>query len=102
MDPSDDVFDSVTWETPSAGAYEPSFVEAESAPTGPGFRREGGDRVVGSSEPKWEGYLLVQVKDPIKELEGTKDMYISYLVTAQVSCDGSSYWVHSSNFVNCG
>lgn len=34
--------------------------------------------------PKWEGYLITSVKDPVKELAETKDAYVSYLVSAKV------------------
>jgi sorting nexin-4 len=81
----DEIFDSVTWDTPSPGGYDPIIEDgrkkAESS-TSPGYRQEGAQTA--SDEPKWEGYLEVEVKDPIKELEGTKDMYISYRVYGQV------------------
>lgn len=83
----DEIFDSVTWDTPSPGGYDAIIDEghkkAESS-TGPGYRQEGGQIQTASDEPKWEGYLEVEVKDPIRELEGTKDTYISYLVCGQV------------------
>lgn len=94
----DDVFDSVTWETPASepvrDPYDPQFQPSSApassstpvAPSGPGYRQSvdsAGD--ADASTPKWEGYLLVQVKDPVKELDGTKDVYISYLVEARVS-----------------
>ena len=75
----DDVFDSVTWETPPAPSLD--------APTssGPGFRQstvDSEDR--GPHDPKWEGYLVTSVHDPVKELAETKDAYVSYLVSAKV------------------
>ena len=78
----EDVFDSVTWETPAANGYE---VETPRLSSGPGYRQstagaEGG----GLNEPKWEGYLMTSVRDPLKELPDTKDAYVSYLVTAEV------------------
>ena len=88
----DDVFDSVTWETPSPRAFDAlsdNDHEAETS-TGPGYRQEGGLPPQGNDEPKWEGYLQIQVSDPIKELEGTKDTYISYLVSGKVHL-GLSY-----------
>jgi sorting nexin-4 len=75
----EDVFDSVTWENPSAPAnIHPS----------PGFRQSTSDSEdrVGPHDPKWEGYLLTTVKDPVKELAETKDAYVSYLVSAKVPC----------------
>ena len=77
----EDVFDSVTWETPSASSLD------KPAPTGPGFRQSTGDSEDdhGPHDPKWEGYLITSVKDPVKELGETKDAYVSYLVSAKVS-----------------
>ena len=78
----DDVFDSVTWESPAAQPYNagPSML------SGPGFRQstEEVDSEHGPNDPKWEGYLITAVKDPVKELPETKDAYVSYLVTAKV------------------
>jgi sorting nexin-4 len=76
----EDVFDSVTWESPSA----PSLDRANSS--GPGFRQSTVDSEQdhGPHDPKWEGYLVTSVKDPVKELGETKDAYVSYLVSAKV------------------
>lgn len=84
---ADDVFDSVTWETPSAtNGYDRGY-DAETV-TGVGGGRPGymthNDETSAPHEPKWEGYLLVSVQEPVKELDGTKDMYVSYLVAAKV------------------
>lgn len=78
----DDVFDSVTWESPADRAYD----SGPSAPSGPGFRQSTSedDPNHGPNDPKWEGYLVTVVKDPVKELAETKDAYVSYLVTAKV------------------
>src|SRR5882757_9080983 len=85
----DDVFDSVTWETPTiSNGYDATLIEAEDIDdtprAGPGFRHLGDDGAA-PHEPKWEGYLITQVSDPVKELDGTKDMYVSYQVFAKVS-----------------
>ena len=81
LNDNEDVFDSVTWETPSSGgaAYN-------SPPSGPGFRQSTSDSVEEPRphDPKWEGYLITSVKDPAKELAETKDAYVSYLVSAKV------------------
>lgn len=78
----DDVFDSVTWESPSA----PTTYDAGPSISGPGFRQstDDGEPGHGPHDPKWEGYLITNVKDPVKELADTKDAYVSYLVTAKV------------------
>jgi sorting nexin-4 len=72
----EDVFDSITWESPAANAQQP-----ESA-AGPGFKQSNSDE--NPDDPKWEGYLLVSVRDPVKEHAETKDAYVSYLVMAKV------------------
>lgn len=80
----EDVFESVAWETPSAG-YTAAEIPAS---TGPGFKQSTVDDSAeerGPHDPKWEGYLITSVQDPIKELAETKDAYVSYLVTAKVS-----------------
>ena len=82
----DDVFESVAWETPSAGYHA---TQLPAATTGPGFKQstddDGTEEGRGPNDPKWEGYLLPSVLDPIKELGETKDAYVSYLVTAKAS-----------------
>jgi sorting nexin-4 len=77
----DDVFDSVTWESPSA----PSYDTPTEGSSGPGFRQS--TDTEGPNDPKWEGYLITTVSDPVKELAETKDAYVSYLVAAQVHSD---------------
>lgn len=76
----EDVFDSVTWESPTDPTYN-----VEAPPSGPGFRQSTADSSEGPHDPKWEGYLITTVKDPVKELAETKDAYVSYLVTAKVA-----------------
>ncbi len=80
---AEDVFDSVTWESPTDNGYA---TVNTSAPTRPGFRQsiEEGEENCGPHDPKWYGYLVTQVKDPVKELAETKDAYVSYLVSAKV------------------
>lgn len=79
----DDVFDSVTWESPSAPT---TYDAGPSMSSGPGFRQSTEDSEPGHGphDPKWEGYLITTVKDPVKELADTKDAYVSYLVSAKV------------------
>ena len=90
LDDNEDVFDSVTWETPSGGGavYNPS-------PSGPGFRQSTSDSVEEPRphDPKWEGYLITSVKDPVKELAETKDAYVSYLVSAKVRLLPCILWI---------
>lgn len=81
LNEEEDVFDSVTWESPSATAYD---VHDHNHLSGPGFIQstvEGNDDPL---QPKWEGYLITAVRDPVKELAETKDAYVSYLVSAKV------------------
>lgn len=76
----EDVFDSVTWESPES---VPIHNAHQQVPVGPGFRQSTTDSE-GPHDPKWEGYLITTVKDPVKELAETKDAYVSYLVSARV------------------
>ena len=80
----EDVFDSVTWESPAPPA---TYDGPPGGLTGPGFRQSTSESEDGRGplDPKWEGYLITTVKDPVKELAETKDAYVSYLVTAKVS-----------------
>ena len=88
----EDVFESVAWESPSAGYHATTTVdtsaEEPAQPTGPGFKQssdpEDSAELRSPHEPKWEGYLVPSVQDPIKELPETKDAYVSYLVSAKV------------------
>lgn len=79
----DDVFDSVTWESPGTQGYDVAG-PSSAAPSGPGFRQSTSESEPGQgpNDPKWAGYLITAVKDPVKELAETKDAYVSYLVTA--------------------
>jgi sorting nexin-4 len=76
----EDVFDSVTWESPSAASLNVD------TPKGPGFKQStaSSEEGHGPHDPRWEWYLITSVKDPVKELGETKDAYVSYLVTAKV------------------
>ncbi|KAF7303248.1 Nexin sorting protein [Mycena kentingensis (nom. inval.)] len=76
-DETDDVFDSVTWESPNNPVYDapPS--------SGPGFRQSTDNE--SPNDIKWEGYLITSVSDPVKELAETKDAYVSYLVSAKTN-----------------
>ncbi|TFK36948.1 lipid binding protein [Crucibulum laeve] len=78
----EDVFDSVTWESPSAQTYDANHSEPS---IGPGFRQSTTDANDDPNHPKWEGYLITSVKDPVKELAETKDAYVSYLVSAKTN-----------------
>ncbi|CAK5280293.1 unnamed protein product [Mycena citricolor] len=78
----EDVFDSVTWESPSAPPYETP--REGPGPSGPGFRQSTSDSGE-PNDPKWEGYLITSVSDPVKELAETKDAYVSYLVSAKTN-----------------
>ncbi|KAL5494925.1 SNX4 [Sanghuangporus weigelae] len=89
----EDVFESVAWETPSAGyqatASADTPAEEPSQASGPGFKQstdpEDAAEHRSPHEPKWEGYLIPSIQDPIKELPETKDAYVSYLVSAKTN-----------------
>lgn len=77
----EDVFDNITWETPNATNYDTDTAIISS---GPGFRQSTSESNEDPQQPKWEGYLITSVRDPVKELADTKDAYVSYLVSAKV------------------
>ncbi|KAF8313840.1 lipid binding protein [Clavulina sp. PMI_390] len=87
---NDEVFDSVLWDTPTTsagGGYDasraqPSYTTPSSGPLG---YRQDSTSTTDNGQPKWEGYLEVEVKDPVKELEHTKDAYVSYLVVGRTN-----------------
>ncbi|KAG8818262.1 intercellular trafficking and secretion [Serendipita sp. 399] len=82
----DDVFDSVTWETPSASnGYDVFSTDRDQPTQRPGYMNINSEDGTAPNEPKWEGYLIATVKDPVKELDGTKDVYVSYLVAAKTN-----------------
>jgi hypothetical protein len=75
----EDIFDSVTWEE----SPTPEF-DGPTTSHGPGFIQSTADVNEDPLQPKWEGYLMTSVRDPVKELAETKDAYVSYLVSAKV------------------
>lgn len=90
MDVDDvDKFGSVAWDTqPGAGTTTTSptpgsssaFMTSPVEPLAPTQATQGG-------QTAWIPRIhAVQVKEAVKELEGTKDMFVSYLVTARVRC----------------
>ena len=83
----EDVFESVAWETPAAGYHTAAVDGPSTLPARPGFKQSTDDESAdeqGPHDPKWEGYLITSVLDPIKEHADTKDAYVSYLVQAKV------------------
>lgn len=100
MDAEEDTFTSVTWENRDAAtgsqpvfstmpssstnaAAGPSTTSASSAAAG-GLARD----PFASDDPSeltWAGYLMVQVLEPRKELEGQKDAFISYGIRAETN-----------------
>ncbi|KAJ3995538.1 hypothetical protein F5050DRAFT_1766485 [Lentinula boryana] len=80
LNDDEDVFDSVTWESPTAPVYADHI-----PPTGLGYRQSIDSNEGGPHDPKWEGHLITAVTDPQKELAETKDAYVSYLVSAKVN-----------------
>ncbi|RXW19154.1 hypothetical protein EST38_g6689 [Candolleomyces aberdarensis] len=82
LNEEEDVFDSVTWESPSATSYDNND---QHAPSRPGFIQSTAESNDDPLQPKWEGYLTTSVRDPVKELAETKDAYVSYLVSAKTN-----------------
>ncbi|CAO1628724.1 unnamed protein product [Parajaminaea phylloscopi] len=107
MDDDDDNFTSITWESAEdaksaalaagvkAGPSTSSSAHPADAPP------SGVDLVLGThsvadpysrtradpddGEPKWEGYLMVDVTEARKEHEGTKEMFVSYGIRAETN-----------------
>lgn len=79
-----EVFDSVVWDTSPTSGYDApdNHIRRAESSSGPGYRQD--SSTASNEHPKWEGYLEVEVKDPVKELEHTKDAYVSYLVVGRV------------------
>lgn len=96
-DDAEDIFDSVTWESPADHGYATAN---PSLPSRPGFKQsiDEGEENRGPHDPKWYGYLITQVKDPVKELAETKDAYVSYLVTAKVNYNPPYFSIIYSHF----
>ncbi|KAJ3721667.1 nexin sorting protein [Lentinula raphanica] len=80
LNDDEDVFDSVTWESPTAPVYP-----EHTSPSGLGYRQSIDSNEGGPHDPKWEGHLITAVTDPQKELAETKDAYVSYLVSAKTN-----------------
>ncbi|EJT99949.1 hypothetical protein DACRYDRAFT_95772 [Dacryopinax primogenitus] len=88
---ADSDFQSVHWDnTPGVEAdaqlgFSSTHTFKPTTAVSPGFRTDYEHTAddADPTVPKWDGYLVVQVLDPVKELEGTKDMYISYAVKSQ-------------------
>ena len=89
----EDVFDSVTWEESATPEIEPTTSH------GPGFIQSTTDVNEDPLQPKWEGYLITSVRDPVKELAETKDAYVSYLVSAKVRLLSSLMLLSCYSFV---
>lgn len=102
MNSDEDAFTSVNWESADdaqqAAANQTQAASSSRNPT----QASGVELVLGThsvadpysraiqpdddKEPKWAGYLLVQVTEARKEHEGTKEMFVSYGIRAEVSC----------------
>lgn len=101
MDSHDDDFDSVSWRNdPSSDASRPTTSGTDADDSAPTHRDTNGKRrmSVAQDEPQagpladavdlagiGDGMLECSVDAPLKENDGTKDAYISYLVTTHVS-----------------
>jgi sorting nexin-4 len=92
----DEVFDSITWEAPATEGYIPNYATQGGTNVGPGFKQAtGADEERDPNDPKWEGFMAVSVRDPVKELPDTKDTYVSYLVAARVRYIPSHHRTHN-------
>lgn len=102
MDQNDD-FDSVSWrQDPDSDVSRPATAGTDAEDSHASRHDNNGKRRMssgGHEEPQagsladpvdlagiGDGVLECRVDSPLKENDGTKDAYISYLVTTQVSC----------------
>lgn len=100
MNSDEDAFTSVNWESADdAQQAAANQTQAASSSRNPA-QASGVELVLGThsvadpysraiqpdddKEPKWAGYLLVQVTEARKEHEGTKEMFVSYGIRAEV------------------
>ncbi|PWY97164.1 hypothetical protein BCV70DRAFT_167539 [Testicularia cyperi] len=94
MDAEEDTFTSVTWENRDANpdsqptfTTTPSVGTSASAAAGPSTSALARN-LNASDDPtelSWAGYLMVEVLEPRKELEGQKDSFISYGIRAETN-----------------
>jgi sorting nexin-4 len=100
-DTADDGFTSITWDSPPGNASSPP---PNDPMTSPGFQQPGHSalpehphqappghamddpvREGQHSQPQWRGrWMQIEIRDPVKEHEGTKDSYVSYCVKTRV------------------
>ena len=96
-DPLDEEFTSVTWDNKPSHSPEvhphstlhgitsadPNAVlQAEAKP----YALEGAQREGEGTMPRWAGrWMTIDVSEPSKEMEGTKEVHISYAVRTRVS-----------------
>jgi hypothetical protein len=99
-EPVDDGFTSITWDQPPTSHHAPPGVFTnnerpplpESVPSSVDradqrpMAMEGASREGEHTMPSWGGkWMAVEVREPTKEHEGTKEMYVSYAVRTRVS-----------------
>lgn len=97
---ADDGFTSITWDQPPTSHHAPPGVFTnnerpplpESVPSSVDradqrpMAMEGASREGEHTMPSWGGkWMAVEVREPTKEHEGTKEMYVSYAVRTRVS-----------------
>ena len=99
-DPADDGFTSITWDQAPTSHHAPPGIFTdnerpplpESVPSSvdradrrPGAM-DGASRDGEHTMPSWGGkWMAIEVREPAKEHEGTKEMYVSYAVRTRVS-----------------
>jgi hypothetical protein len=114
---ADDAFTSVTWDRRDdaalhsgsgngAGASSSRTLDEGGFTSAPGPATPGidgltrhalaplarGTHEADGEQPAWQGFLRVQVCEPRKEHEGTKEMFCSYGIRAEVSACGDRWW----------
>lgn len=80
----EEIFDSITWESPSTLQRAPSLSFPRDQQRLSAINTTISESTHDPSSPKWEGFLIPSVRDPVKELPDTRDVYVSYLVSVKV------------------
>ncbi|KAI5451443.1 intercellular trafficking and secretion [Naganishia albida] len=99
----DDGFTSITWDQPPTSHHAPAGIFAnderpplpESVPSSVDraesrpMAMEGASREGEHSMPSWGGkWMAIEVREPVKEHEGSKEMYVSYAVRTRTNLAG--------------
>ena len=79
-------FDNISSSSPPPAEF---FASTSAAQDVRGTRKEAAGEV---NAKDWDGrWMIIEVKDPVKEHEGSKDMFVSYAVRTKVNPETKKY-----------